>query len=292
MLPNTSGQDTLYVSDQSELYGNVVDVFTYPQMKFTGELRLDESEYIEGLCSDSDGNVWVLGWTTNGQDFFDEFAHGGTYPTNTLIDYGIPNGCAVNSTTKDLAVANFSGSVERYEGDLAIYPRGTGKATYYSGNTIKHYYYCAYDNKGNLFADGDSTAFNELPKGSSTVRNLYLNHKITAGSMQWDGKYVSVVALGSSKGPTHVDRLTFTGSNGQIAGTTTLKTSDDDGTYLTVQFAIAGGTIVGPSGGEGGPARILYEWPYPNGGKSTKSGSAGTNPNFYGVAVSVATKGK
>ncbi len=289
---HASADDLLYVSDQSELYGNAVDVFSLPQAKFVGHLSLDSSEILEGLCSDGAGNVWILGWTTNGQAFYDKYAHGGANPIGSIIASGIPNGCAVDAKTGDLAVANFVDySVGRSAGDLAVYAGGQGQATDYDGNTIKHYYYCAYDDKGNLFADGDNSAFNELPKGSSSVRNLYLDHKITPGSLQWDGKYISVVALGGSKGPTRLDRLTFSGSNGQIAGTTILKTPGNYGTYLTVQFAVGDGSIVGPGGGDGGPARRLYVWPYPAGGMAKRSVTEGSYPNFYGVAFSAAAKG-
>jgi hypothetical protein len=289
---HASGDDLLYVSDQSELYGNAVDVFSLPQGKFVGHVSLDSEEILEGLCSDSAGNVWILGWTTNGQSFYDKFAHGGINPIGSIIGAGIPNGCAVDPKTGDLAVANFVDyNLGRSVGDLAIYAGGQGNPTDYDGNTIVHYYYCAYDDKGNLFADGDDPAFNELPKGGSAVRNLYLDRKIRPGSLQWDGKYISVVALGGSKGATRVDRLTFSGSSGQIAGTTTLKTPGDYGTYLSVQFAVGDGSIIGPGAGDGAPARRLYLWPYPAGGKAKRSVTEGSYPDFYGVAFSAAPKG-
>lgn len=288
--PNAGSQNLVYVSNQDALYQkNAVYIFAFPTGKLVGEFTNDYEETTEGLCSDSKGNVWVLGWITNGQAFYDEYSHGGTNPINSFSGYGTPSACAVNRTTGDLAIANFiDGNLGRYQGDLAIYKAGSGKPTDYYGNTIKHYYYCAYDNKGNLLADGDNPALNELPKGSSTVRNVYLNRKITPGSMQWDGKYITVVALGGSKGPTLVDRITFGGSSAQIVGTTKLTTPGNYGTYLTVQFAIGDGKIMGPGGAQAGPSRNFFLWSYPAGGKDTKSVTESGNPNFYGTAFSAA----
>ncbi len=291
--PGTSGEDLVYAADQNVLYQNIVYIFAVPSGKLVGQIMPDGEEVTEGMCSDANGDVWVLGWTTNGQAFYDEYGHGGVHPNATIIAEGIPNGCAVDASTGDLAVANFVDyNVNGRQGDLAIYTSASGKPVDYYGNTIEHYYYCAYDDKGNLLADGDNVALNELPKGGSTVRNVYLNRKITPGSMQWDGKYVSVVALGSAKGPTVVDRITFNGSSAQIVGSTKLTTAGDYGTYLTVQFAIGDGKIMGPAGGSGGPARNFDLWPYPGGGNGTKAAAQGGNPDFYGTALSIAPKGK
>ena len=118
---------------------------------------------------------------------------------------------------------------------------------------------------------------------------MYLNRRVTPGSLQWDGKDLAVVALRSGKGPTIVDRATVAGSNAQIVGTSRLQTPHNKGTYLTVQFAIGGGDIIGPGAAAGGPQRAVYFWKYPAGGRDTTAITSGS-ANFYGVAFSAAPK--
>ena len=291
MLSEARTDDLVYVSNQNELSAQTeIDMYSFPAGKLVGEITTDSEEYAEGLCSDSSGNVWVLGWTSNGQSFFDEFAHGGTQPSKGIIAEGVPNGCAVDSSNGNLAVANFDDfDITGDRGDLAIYQNGEGKPVNYYGNTIKHYYYCTFDAAGNLFATGDNRALNELAEGSSTIRNVYLNRNITPGSVQWDGKDLAIVALRSGQGPTMVDRAAVSGSSAQVVGTSRLRVPDGKGTYLTVEFAIASGDIIGPGAAAGGPQRAIYFWKYPAGGKDTKA-VASASANFYGVAFSAAPK--
>lgn len=60
-------------------------------------------------------------------------------------------------------------------------------------------------------------------------------------------------------------------------------------TYLTVEFALGGGDIIGPGAAAGGPQRAIYFWKYPAGGKDAKAITS-TTSNFYGVAFSAAPK--
>ena len=134
----------VYVSNQNELSAlTEIDVFSFPAGELVGEITTSSEEHAEGLCSDSSGDVWVLGWTSNGQSFYDEFAHGGTRPLKGIIAESVPNGCAVDSSTGALAVANFDDfTVAGHRGDLAVYQGGQGTPVDYYGNTIQHYYYC------------------------------------------------------------------------------------------------------------------------------------------------------
>ncbi len=291
MLPEARAEDLVYVSNQNEFSAlTQIGVYSFPTGKLVGEISTSSEEYVEGLCSDSSGDVWVLGWTSNGQSFYDEFGHGESRPSKSIIAESVPNGCAVDSSNQNLAVANFDDfAIPGGRGDLAVYQGGQGTPVNYYGDTIQHYYYCTYDGKGNLFATGDNRALNELAKGSGTVRNVYLNRNVMPGSLQWDGTDLAIVALGSGKGPTIVDRATASGSNAQVVGTSRLQTPGNKGTYLTVQFAIGGGDIIGPGATAGGPQRAIYFWKYPAGGKDTKA-IISDSSNFYGVAFSVAPK--
>ncbi|MGA7201587.1 MAG: hypothetical protein WBX26_07145 [Candidatus Cybelea sp.] len=96
----SSGSDLLYVANHK---GGVY-VLTYPQGQLIGELSLPYEPMSGGICSDSDGNIFV-------PDEYEilEYAHGGTQPIATLSDdggYGYPNGCAVDPSTGNLAVTN------------------------------------------------------------------------------------------------------------------------------------------------------------------------------------------
>src|SRR5580704_2373656 len=78
MLSDAASQELVYVSSQGVWGRQGVYVYSYPQGKRVGFLQPDSEETYEGLCSDTHGNVWVVGWITNKQSFFDEYAHGGT----------------------------------------------------------------------------------------------------------------------------------------------------------------------------------------------------------------------
>lgn len=289
MLPEAKSQDLIYVSDQGIWSQTGVYVYSYPQGKQVGFLQPDTEEVYEGLCSDAQGNVWVLGWITNGQAFYDEYPHGGTQSIKGLGGYGVPYGCSTDPSTGNLAIANYEDYAVNGRGDIAVYQDAQGTPQDYYDSSITYYYYCAYDDKGNLFADGDATGYiNELPRKSSTLKHIYFNRKIAPNSLQWNAGYLHVSILDGAKGPVRVDRVTVAGSGAQIISTTSLRTYHDEGAYLNVQFAIQGKFITGPDAGVGGPTRELYFWPNPAGGKAFKAIAAPGGSNFQGVAVSAA----
>jgi hypothetical protein len=291
MLPGASSQDLVYVSDQGMYYNTGVYVYSYPQGKQVGFLQPDLAETYEGLCSDSHGNVWVVGWTTNYQAFYDEYSHGGTYPIKGLGGRGVPSGCSLDPSTGNLAIANYQDfDISGHRGDVAIYKNATGSPQDYYDSSITYYYFCSYDNKGNLFADGDKDYINEIARNGATLRHIYFNKAITPGSLQWNNGSLAVAVVGGAKGPIHIDRVTVKGSNAQIVGTTSLQTYRNEGQYLDVEFWIQGKVIAGPGPGYGGTTRELDFWPYRLGGKISKTITAPNNSNFYGVAFSAAAQ--
>lgn len=285
MLAEAKSDVLVYVSVQQ--YNNSgLYVYSYPQGKQVGFLQPDTDQY-EGLCADSHGNVWMLNWSTNGQAFYYEYPHGGSNPIHSIIAVGVPSGCSVDPSTGNLAIANYIDYGSRgHNGDLAVYQQATGKPTYYQDSSIKHYYFCAYDSKGNLYSDGDTNYINVLARNSQTLRHVYFDKKIAPGSMQWNSGTLVIALIGGAKEPVHVDRATIQGSSAHVTGTTSLQTNPGWGNYLNVQFWIAGKAIAGPGPGVGGPTRTLYFWPYPAGGKASKRIEAPNNGNFYGVAIS------
>src|SRR5580700_6686174 len=116
MLPEAKSEDLLYVSN---VY--TITVYSYPKGKLVGTLNNFEKPY--GECVDAKGNVWI---TDSSFGKIYEYAHGGTKPIHTVKDPEyVPYGCAVDPTTGDLAVANYSDASDR-EGNVAVYHKAKG----------------------------------------------------------------------------------------------------------------------------------------------------------------------
>ncbi len=290
MSPQAQTSDLVYVSDQGVWGHQGVYVYSYPAGTQVGFLQPDTEETYEGLCSDSAGNVFVVGWITNGQAFYDEYAHGATQPLKDIIASGVPSGCSLDPTSGNLAVANYQDFAVGRRGDIAIYQNASGSPTDYYDNSITYYYHCAYDDEGNLYADGNTDYLNELARKSSTLRHVYFNKRIVPGSLQWNAGALAVTVVGGAKGPTLVDRATVTGSGANIIGTTKLQTYHNKGIYLDVQFWIHKKLIIGPGPGSQAETRLLYFWPYPAGGNAFKILRAPGNSNFWGVTFSGAPR--
>jgi hypothetical protein len=235
MLPEAKGEDLLYVGGVS-----VVTVYSYPQGKLEGVLH--GFYRTEGECVDRKRDVYITNLGTN-QIF--EYAHGGTKRLATLKGYGGANGCAIDPITGNLAVTNI-------EGYLAVYKGARGKPTVYTDRKFQEFFFCGYDDKGNLFMDGlngDSEfEFAELPKGSATLANVTLNQSIGwPAGVQWDGKYLAVgnagKTCGSCTGPT-IYRFAIKDRHGKLVGSTPLAS----GAYDIYQFWIDGKTAIVPNG--------------------------------------------
>src|SRR5579871_6367789 len=99
MAPGLAKRDLLYLTDDGN--GNVY-VYSFPEAKLKGTLT--GLNVPTGECVDKAGDVWIVEEGTN--DIV-EYAHGGTVPIATLTDpNNAPEGCSVDPTTGDLAVAN------------------------------------------------------------------------------------------------------------------------------------------------------------------------------------------
>lgn len=122
MLPEAKNNDLLYITDGIE---NVY-VYTYPQGQFVGEL----TGFIDpwGECVDSAGDVFIVSRTSQsgGSGLISEYSHGGTQPTATLDDPTFGEGCSIDPTSGNLAVAGgYQSGVYPY-GDVAIYADAQG----------------------------------------------------------------------------------------------------------------------------------------------------------------------
>jgi DNA-binding beta-propeller fold protein YncE len=262
MAPLAKTKPLIYVSS---VLTNDVYAYTYATHQLVGTLTGFQTPY--GLCADKTGDVWVV---NDGASQLLEYAHGGTTSIATLSDpTDYPEGCAVDPTTGNLAVTNFSSNAG--PGNVAIYADAKGTAQTYTDPSIVNYRFCGYDAKGNLFVDGvnSSSAFvlAELPKGGSSLKNIPIKQTIEwPGAVQWDGKHV---AVGDTDAVTvyQIDP-----ANGNVAGSTKLI-----GANYVDQFWIDGSVatrkdakkarVIAPS--QDGGTLALYD--YPAGGVSVWS---------------------
>ncbi len=279
MAREAAGEDLLYVSDDS---GRVL-VFSYPAAKLVGTLTGFDGP--SGLCSDSKGNVFV---TNTGVAQIVEFAHGATKPRQTLTEFGyFPDGCAVDPSSGDLAVANYAKSPSIGPGSIAIYKDEKGTPANYTDAAFGEYFFCGYDGKHDLYVDGvnrstTQSEFAELPNHAKSLRNIELKQSIGyPGAVQWDGNEIALEDTSSDI----VYRIKVSGSSGTVVGTTRFNDSRSD---LIVQFSIQGHTIVVPFGSRRRVARSIGFWPYPAGGRPTQVvGKLGAS-ELVGTTISLA----
>ena len=151
VAPNTQGQDLLYVS-----LGAGVSVYTYPRGVYVGQLNfLGVGQW--GLCVDALGNVYVPEYYG---DNIIEFAHGQFVRPSATYQFpnSRPYSCAVDPVTGKLAVTNFNDGPSN-SGSVAVFENASGAPTVYTDPKMFFYYFCGYDDAGNLFVDGENQFF-------------------------------------------------------------------------------------------------------------------------------------
>ncbi|HEY4433985.1 MAG TPA: hypothetical protein VGM99_06245 [Candidatus Cybelea sp.] len=124
-------------------------------------------------------------------------------------------------TSGDLAVGILS------NGDIDIFQHASGSGQIMTTPLIEAYF-DGYDNHGNLFADGfnSSDVFElvELPKGSSTFKAIATSNTVEfPGSVQWDGKYLTVTDQQTNM----MYRYSVSGTNASLKGTVSFSGSSD-----------------------------------------------------------------
>jgi hypothetical protein len=266
MAQHATSQDLLYVAN---LYSGVT-VYTYPQGKLVGNLTGFNQP--NGLCVDRAGDVFVA--NASGETIV-EYAHGGKSPIETLSDNGIPNGCAIDPKTGDLAVTNIcDGPVGSCfpSGTVLIFRNAKGRPETRTDSNSPEMFYCAYDKRGNLFTDGlgRGLVFAELPKGSKTFTNISLvlpKSTGAPGGLQWAEKYTHLAVTAADGNAIY--EYTVNGDYATLVHKTPLKgLSNGNGTN---QFWIFGRTVVAPVPNTARYHNGVVEYfNYPAGGKPTK----------------------
>lgn len=288
-LPGAKNGQLLYITAPLLFGPSKLLVFTYPDATFIGAVTVPN--HPEGLCTDKNGNIFVTTLIPNsGTSYVYEYAHGGTRPIATLSDPGGGNGCAVDSVTGNLAVANGDSGSASGDGNVAIFRNARGTPRTYVAQNISAYWWCAYDDKGDLFVDGinGSHALSlvlslvELPKGASSFENVALSEAVAPSSLQWlDGNLIVADDAGSS-GPELLYRVKFSGSRGKVIGRIALESRHGMNSFGG-QFVVSGTHVAGPSY----PRRYFSVWSYPKGGKALLYMGGSRVKEFYGVAISV-----
>jgi hypothetical protein len=250
----------LYVSDSYQSY---VYTFYYPEGNRLDILTQGISSP-QGECVDKHGNVWVANMASSNVA---AFAPDAKKPKKMLNDPDTePAGCAIDQTSGDLAVTSLDDPSG--QGSVAVYFHAQGAPTQYTDPTIYRVFFCAYDDKGNLFVDGlTRTGFGlaELRKGSDQLIDLAVSHPIYfPGGVQWDGKYLAI----GDQDTNDVYQFNIEGGKATLQGTTRMKDAGD-----VVQFWLfrkdpkaRASRLIGPD-----PYNHDVEvYAYPGGGKPTE----------------------
>ncbi len=281
-LPEPKGRNLFYASSDGD---GPMSVYRFPGSRFVGVLSGPSGP--RGLCADRAGDIFVPFIYIPGGVY--EYAHGGGTPIAELgLLYSWPNGCSISPKTGALAVVA-GPTLERAA--VAVYrqssKRGWRLAKGYSIPSMASSDFCGYDDKGNLFVDGETSsgafALAELPKGGAAFITISVTQGLNApGQVQWDGKYLAIGDTGVS--PSIVYQFDISGSNANKVGATTLNSSTK-----VEQFWIQGGKVVAPdvkaSCGQSEQG-CIFLYNYPGGGAPTKTIEF---PGAFGSAVSLAT---
>jgi hypothetical protein len=287
MNSKAANGDLMYVAASQPSQG-VVYVLTFPRGTLLQTLTGFDGRP-QYLCSDNDGHVFVTAPTSLESGEIYEFNHGGTKPIAQLTDPGFSQGCSVDPTTGNLAVANYSSPVFRdHYGNVVIYRHARGAPKVYADKAMHQFQFCGYDSQGNLLADGadrqNHLAFVLLPPNTHQFRTITLNKPINRlGPIEWDGKYFGVGDLE----PHRLYRVSVSGSSGTVVNSMRLLYKRNYQLYE--QFSIQDGTILAIIGPKGGYSASLGLWKYPAGGKQkTFFQKIGTEQYMTGVTISLA----
>jgi hypothetical protein len=190
MKRDASHGDLLYVSS---IWTNDVYVYSYPKGSLVGTLTGFQN--VSDLCSDSSGDVFVTNGygEYSGGGYLLEYAHGGTSPIATFRESQyVPQDCAVDPTTGNIAVAN-------HDKDFAVFIGGSASPTYYStAGILPRVSFATYDNSGNAYFSGDHAHHAAwLPKRASAPKPFKLREPPQGKQgyhdpgFGWDGTYLT-----------------------------------------------------------------------------------------------------
>lgn len=206
-------------------YGTYASMFNYP--KSTAMIG-----QVNGLGGQGCTNVlygygkhifWNAGRTN---DLISEYKVPKKLIKTLSLDYTFTSSCAMNASG-DLAVGVLLGNSYGPGGQVVIFKNAAGSGKVYNTPLYKEYFN-GYDSNGNMFADGFGPSYDfmlvELPKGSSkfvTVKTS--NSPEFPGSVQWDGKYLTVFDQFTSE----TYQYTVSGTTATLTNTVQLNGASD-----------------------------------------------------------------
>ena len=180
-----------YISD----FGNGTTVeFDYPKSDASigsiSGVTEAQGECTNALFGSGKKTFWVTS-STSTPGAIDEFKVGGASPIKSLsVPSGdIPVGCAMDPSTGNLVATIIN------NGAVVIYKKASGKGTV-SQTPLIEASFAGFDKGGNLYVDGlnsnNAFGFVELKEGRSRWKTLSLSNSASGGSVQYDGKYVTI----------------------------------------------------------------------------------------------------
>jgi hypothetical protein len=200
------------------VYGSYASIFNYP--KSTKQIGSITNVGGQGCTNVLYGYGKKTFWIVAGPDQITEYKVP-QKPLKTLsVSIGNPSSCAMD-TSGDLAIGGLS------NGDIEIFKHASGSGTVMA-TPLNEEYFDGYDNKGNLFFDGlhngDHFELVELPEGSSKLQVITTSNAVEfPGSVQWDGKYVTVTDQDANA----MYQYTVSGTTATLEGTVSLSGSTD-----------------------------------------------------------------
>ena len=232
-------------------YGTYASIFDYP--KSDKQIGSINNVGGQGCTNVLYGYGKKIVWIVAGPDQISEYQVPKKLLRSLSDSVGNPSSCAMD-TSGDLAVGILYDDSGSGGGDIIIFKNATGSGTV-MGTPLIREYFDGYDNKGNLFFDGfnrrDSFELVELPKGSSKLEAITTSNTISfPGSVQWDGKYLTVVDQEAAS----MYRYTVSGTKATLKGTVSLTGSGD-----CAQTWIATGVVYCADAGYGDGS--VYKYP-------------------------------
>ena len=178
-------------------YGSYASIFDYPK----SDKQIGKIENVGGQACTNVlyGYGKKIFWIVAGAKQITEYVvPKKPIKTLSLPSDEMPSSCALDPAG-DLVVGILDGT---HAGDLVIFKNASGPGTTIS-TPLAREYFSGYDNQGNLFFDGVSREYTsqlyEMPKGSTKIKAIATSNTIgLAGSVQWDGTYLTVTDMDAS----------------------------------------------------------------------------------------------
>lgn len=206
-------------------YGSYASIFNYP--KSTAMIGQIQGAGGQGCTNALYGYGKHIFWNAGRtNDLITEYKVPKKMLRTLSLNYTFTSSCAMN-TSGDLAVGVLLGNSYGPGGQVVIFKNATGTGKVYKTPLIKEYF-GGYDASGNLFADGFDAGYYfglvELPKGHKKFVTINpTNSPDFPGSVQWDGKYVTVFDQGTNQ----LYQYTVSGTTATLKNTVQFNGSSD-----------------------------------------------------------------